>query len=164
MRKQLITALLVLAAASTTSTTAQVLAQDLNKTVVGCVELECPARSHDTANDNSAIANTGSFPYVRRAYARVLQRVLFLIPSIQSVLGQTRQHHRRHISHSSFYQATPPTSFLNASTGTSAERNRRTCAFSGNATDEVAEGTCGSAVGSSCVIALVSRAKSRISD
>ncbi len=38
-------------------------AQELNKTIVGCVELECPPSSADNANDDCTVADS-SFPYV----------------------------------------------------------------------------------------------------
>ncbi|XDG08367.1 hypothetical protein ABKA04_007982 [Annulohypoxylon sp. FPYF3050] len=171
MRKQLTWPLLVLAATATTSTTAQVLAQDLNRTIVGCVELECPASSHDTANDNCTIANTGSFPYV--GLTRVSSNSSSGLSWVKGVnitdsASPNASSNSSRTFHSSFYLGAPPSFSLNASTGACAVFMRGAeswdMSFGKNATDEVAEGTCADAMGSSCVLALVARAKSRISE
>lgn len=175
MREQLTWPLLVLAATATTSTTAQVLAQDLNRTIVGCVELECPASSHDTANDNCMIANTGSFPYVglTRASSNTSSSSspLSNLSWVKGVnITDTTSSNSSRTFHSSFYLGAPPSFSLNASTGACAVFLRGAeswdLSFGGNAnaTDEVAEGTCADAMGSSCVLALIARAKARISE
>ncbi|KAI0895943.1 hypothetical protein F4806DRAFT_496845 [Annulohypoxylon nitens] len=177
MHKQLTWPLLVLAAATTTSAPAQVLAQDLSWTIVGCVEFECPASSYDTANDNCTIADTGSFPYIglTRASSNASSSSSPLSSlswvkgvNITDTASRNPSSNSSRTFHSSFYLGAPPSFSLNASTGACAVFLRGAeswdLSFGGNATDEVAEGTCADAMGSSCVLALVARAKAWISE
>ncbi|KAI2472613.1 hypothetical protein F4781DRAFT_344999 [Annulohypoxylon bovei var. microspora] len=171
MRQTLATPALALAAA-----VAQVLAQDLNQTIVGCVELGCPASSLDSANDNCTVADTGSFPYVG------LTRVSANTSSSSSPSGlswvkgvnvtdsssSSSSSNSSRTFHSSFYLGAPAATPLNASTGAcavflrGAEAWNMSFGTSANATGEAAQGTCASAMGASCVSALLARAQAQI--
>ncbi|KAI1209192.1 uncharacterized protein F4807DRAFT_99815 [Annulohypoxylon truncatum] len=170
MRKHVTIILLALAA------TARVLAQDLNRTIVGCVELECPASSQDTANDNCTIADTGSFPYV--GLTPVSSNSSSSLAGLSWVKGVnvtdsasvSPSSNSSRTFHSSFYLGTPSTQSLDTSTGAcavflrGAESWDMSFGANANATDETAQGTCADAMGASCVDALVARAKTQVSD
>ncbi|KAI0837186.1 hypothetical protein F5Y06DRAFT_93397 [Hypoxylon sp. FL0890] len=149
---------------------AQVHAQDLNQTIVGCVEVECPASSQDTVNDNCTIADTGSFPYIglTRVAAPSQQTNDTALSGLSWVKGFniTDSSGGRNF-HSSFYLGAPPSLSLNASTGGCAvfmHGVSSSLAFGQNQTDPEAQGTCADAMGASCVSALTAAARSHISD
>ncbi|KAI0882235.1 uncharacterized protein GGS22DRAFT_195974 [Annulohypoxylon maeteangense] len=158
-------AVLVLAAST------QTLAQDLKQTIVGCVELECPPSSKDTANDNCTIADTGSFPYV--GLTRISSNSSSPLSSLSWVKGvnitSSSTSTVPRTFHSSFFLGAPPTLSVNASssaTGACAVFLRGAeawdMAFGEEVVKETAQGTCADAMGVSCVDALVGRAKERI--
>lgn len=151
----------IIAVAATAGAAA--LAQDLNQTIVGCVEVECPASSTDNANDNCTVANTGSFSSIG----------LTRVPTNNSALAGLSWAKGFNITdsssgrsfHNSFYLGTPPEFELNSSTGACAvflHGVSGALSFGQNETDATAEGTCGDAMGSACVDALVSRARSLV--
>ncbi|KAI1392686.1 uncharacterized protein F4822DRAFT_137903 [Hypoxylon trugodes] len=153
---------------------AQVQAQDLNSTIVGCVEVECPGSSTDKTTDDCTIAHTGSFgsigvtriPVVgpnntntNTADAPALSGLSwtkgFNITALNS--GRT--------FHSSFYLGAPPSLTLNDSTGACAifmHGASGAISFPGDGPYQLADGTCADAMGSPCVDALVSRARTLV--
>ncbi|XXH02553.1 hypothetical protein Hte_008930 [Hypoxylon texense] len=137
-------------------------AQDLNQTIVGCIEVECPAAA-DNVNDNCAVADTGSFPSIG----------LTRVPTGNSALSGLSWVKGFNITdsssgrafHSSFYLGTPPGLNLTDSTGACAvflHGASGSLSFGQNATSATAQGTCADAMGSSCVDALVSRARTLV--
>ncbi|KAI1657773.1 hypothetical protein F4813DRAFT_359511 [Daldinia decipiens] len=137
---------------------AQVQAQDLNKTIVGCADVECPASSTSSVNDKCTVADTDSFIYVG----------LTRVPTDNDALSglswskgfKVGSYNNNRDYESTFYLGTPPDLQLNNSTGACAvflHGASKNLAFPGD-NDETAQGTCTDAMGSSCVDALVSRA------
>ncbi|KAI1774802.1 hypothetical protein F4818DRAFT_73676 [Hypoxylon cercidicola] len=137
-------------------------AQDLNQTIVGCVEVECPAAA-DNVNDNCAIADTGSFPSIG----------LTRVPTDNSALSglswvkgfNITDANSQRTFHNSFYLGTPPDLNLSNSTGGCAvflHGASGSLSFGQNETSATAEGTCADAMGSLCVDALVSRARTLV--
>lgn len=137
-------------------------AQDLNQTIIGCVEVECLAAA-DNVNDNCSIADTGSFPSIG----------LTRVPTGNSALSglswvkgfNITDANSQRTFHSSFYLGTPPELNLSSSTGACAvflHGVSGSLSFGQNETAATAEGTCADAMGSSCVDALVSRARTLV--
>ncbi|KAI1136075.1 hypothetical protein F5Y05DRAFT_123144 [Hypoxylon sp. FL0543] len=140
-------------------------AQDLNQTIVGCVEVECPASSQDTVNDNCTIADTGSFPYIglTRVATATNDTALAGLSWVKG-FNITDTSGGRNF-HSSFYLGEPPSLTLNASTGACAifmHGVSASLSFGQNETDATAQGTCSDAMGASCVSALTDQARTRI--
>ncbi|KAI2614878.1 hypothetical protein GGR54DRAFT_615230 [Hypoxylon sp. NC1633] len=149
-------------AISALATAAVVQAQDLNQTIVGCVDVECPPSSADSANDNCTVADTGSFPFIGLTRVPTSDTALAGLSWVKGFnitdSGAGRSFH------SSYYLGTPPELQLNSSTGACAvflHGASGSLAFGNNSLD-TAQGTCGDAMGASCVDALISRAKSLV--
>ncbi|KAI0384064.1 hypothetical protein F5Y04DRAFT_234883 [Hypomontagnella monticulosa] len=142
-------------------------AQDLNQTIVGCVDVECPAAA-DNVNDNCTVADTGSFPVIglTRVPTDDNDKALAGLSWVKGFNftdadGQIRNFH------SSFYLGAPADLSLDSATGACAvflHGASAAISFGGNSSDELAQGTCADAMGSSCVDALVSRARSLVED
>ncbi|KAI1760527.1 hypothetical protein GGR53DRAFT_76888 [Hypoxylon sp. FL1150] len=141
---------------------AAVQAQDLNQTIVGCVEVECPAAA-DNVNDNCSIADTGSFPSIG----------LTRVPTSNSALSglswvkgfNITDANAQRTFHSSFYLGTPADLNLSNWTGACAvflHGVSGSLSFGQNKTAATAEGTCADAMGSSCVDALVLRVRTLV--
>lgn len=136
-------------------------AQELNQTIVGCVELGCPASSSNTVDDDCTVGNS-SFTYVG----------LTPIPTENKDLkGKVSWTKGFSVIDNGFGGTAFDSAFY---FGTSLEldlEDTGACAvlFHGiesglsfdriNANRETAQGTCSDAMGSACVTALVDRAK-----
>lgn len=157
-------ATLALSAAAIAAT--QVRAQDLNQTIVGCVEVECPASSQDTVNDNCTVADTGSFSSI--GLTRIPTTNDTSISGLSWVKGfNITDSSSGRSFHSSFYLGAPPSLSFNASTGGCAvflHGVSGSISFGQNETDATALGTCNDAMGASCVSALTDAARSHISE
>ncbi|KAI1378583.1 hypothetical protein F4677DRAFT_411307 [Hypoxylon crocopeplum] len=142
---------------------AAVQAQDLNQTIVGCVEVDCPAAA-DNVNDNCTVADTGSFPFIGLTRVPTSNTALAGLSWVKgfSIIDSSEGRN----FHSSYYLGTPPALSLNSSTGGCAvflHGAEGELHFGGqNDTTDTAQGTCASAMGNSCVDALVSRARSLV--
>ncbi|KAI1103607.1 hypothetical protein F4804DRAFT_309684 [Jackrogersella minutella] len=162
MRRSLTVSALALAA-----TQLQVHAQELDQTIVGCAELDCPASSADTANDNCTIADTGSFPNVGLTRVPSSDAALAGLSWVKG-FNVTDPPTGNRTFHSSFYLGAPSSLALNASTGACAVflhgAAAWSLAFGVNGTGETAQGTCSEAMGSTCVDAIVARAKELVGD
>ncbi len=146
---------------------ATAIAQDLSQTIVGCVDLECPAAT-DNVNDNCTIADTGSFSSV--GLTRVPlgsgdsngtnSATLAGISWVKAFTVASAGDSRAFIS--SFYLGSPPSlqPQLNASTGGCAVfmHGASSSITFGGELNGTSQGTCADAMGASCVDALVSRA------
>ncbi|KAI1413249.1 hypothetical protein F5Y13DRAFT_161846 [Hypoxylon sp. FL1857] len=144
---------------------AQVQAQDLNQTIVGCVEVDCPASSQDSVNDNCTVADTGSFTYIGLTRQPGNDSALAGLSWVKG-FNITDSSSGRNF-HSSFYLGAPPSLSLNASTGGCAifmHGVSGSISFGQNGTDPTSQGTCNDAMGSSCVDALTAAARSHIQD
>ncbi|KAI0149960.1 hypothetical protein F4776DRAFT_187298 [Hypoxylon sp. NC0597] len=156
-------AALTLSAAAIAAT--RVHAQDLNQTIVGCVEVECPASSQDTANDNCTVADTGSFSSIGLTRVPTNDTAISGLSWVKG-FNITDSSSGRNF-HSSFYLGAPPSLSLNASTGGCAvflHGVSGSISFGQNETDATALGTCNDAMGASCVSALTEAARSHISE
>ncbi|KAI2630302.1 hypothetical protein GGS26DRAFT_104978 [Hypomontagnella submonticulosa] len=144
---------------------AAVQAQDLNQTIVGCVEVECPAAA-DNVNDNCTVADTGSFPTIglTRMPTDDNAKALSGLSWVKGFNFTDSDGQIRHF-HNSFYLGAPADLRLDSATGSCAVFLHGASAgisFGSNVLDELAQGTCADAMGSSCVDALVSRARSLV--
>lgn len=156
-------AALALSAAAIAAT--QVHAQDLNQTIVGCVEVECPASSQDTANDNCTVADTGSFTSIGLTRVPTNDTAISGLSWVKG-FNITDSSSGRDF-HSSFYLGAPPSLSLNSSMGGCAvflHGVSGSISFGQNETDATALGTCNDAMGASCVSALTEAARSHISE
>ncbi|KAF3057233.1 hypothetical protein GL218_06102 [Daldinia childiae] len=141
---------------------AQVQAQDLNQTIVGCVDVECPVSSTSNVDDNCTVADTGSFIYVGLTRVPTDNDALSGL-SWSKGFNVGSSDNKREFQ-STFYLGTPPDLQLDNSTGACAvflHGASRNLAFPGD-NHETAQGTCADAMGSSCVDALVSRARTLV--
>ncbi|KAJ8109147.1 hypothetical protein ONZ43_g6216 [Nemania bipapillata] len=137
-----------------------VCSQDLNSTIVGCIEVGCPPSSADTANDNCTVADD-SFTYIGLTRLPTTQDSLKSVSWTKGFDIIDSPNNNRSFQ-SSFYLGTPPD--LNLS-------NTGACSvfFHGVSTslvfggtglnNETSQGTCADAMGSACVNALVDHAK-----
>ncbi|KAL7620433.1 hypothetical protein AAE478_009428 [Parahypoxylon ruwenzoriense] len=142
---------------------AQAQAQGLNQTIVGCVEVECPASSQDTANDNCTVADTGSFTSVGLTRAPVKNSSALAGLSWVKGFNITDSEADGRSFHSSFFLGKPPDLDISVGTGACAiflHGVSESLSFGQNATTDTAYGTCSDAMGSSCVNAVVARAES----
>jgi hypothetical protein len=144
-----------------TLSAAFVYAQDLNQTIVGCVELECPPSSTDNANDNCTVADS-SFPYVG------LTRIPTENKDLAGKLSWTKGFNiadspdNGRTFHSAFYLGTPPDLDLSDTGACAVLLHGASAALSFDKIDtnrDTAQGTCSDAMGSDCVTALLDRAK-----
>ncbi|GAP85846.1 putative vacuolar sorting protein VPS1 dynamin [Rosellinia necatrix] len=132
----------------------------LNSTIVGCIEVECPPSTADTANDNCTVIDT-SFPYVG----------LTSIPATQEALeglSWTKGFHVVDSSHdnrtfqSTFFLGSPPEFKLDGTGACSVFLHGVSASLSfgdDHGKNETAQGTCDDAMGSECVSALIDQAK-----
>ncbi|KAI1464083.1 uncharacterized protein F4812DRAFT_222112 [Daldinia caldariorum] len=137
-------------------------AQDLRQPIVGCADLECPASSRGDVNDNCTVADTGSYIYVGLTRIPTDNDALSGI-SWSKGFNVGSSDNKREFQ-STFYLGTPPDLQLNNSTGACAvflHGASQNIAFPGE-DSEPAQGTCTDALGSSCVDALVSRARTLV--
>ncbi|KAI1189213.1 hypothetical protein F5B17DRAFT_392343 [Nemania serpens] len=139
--------------------------QDLNSTIVGCVDLDCPASTADTANDNCTVADK-SFTYVG------LTRIPTTQESLQG-LSWTKGFNiidlpnNNRTFQNSFYLGTPPDLKLSSTGACSVFFHgvSTSLSFGGdNGKNETSQGTCADAMGSDCVNALLNRAKTFIKE
>ncbi|KAI1122809.1 hypothetical protein F5Y10DRAFT_253289 [Nemania abortiva] len=147
-------------ASLTLASLACVRSQDLNSTIVGCVEVGCPASTADTANDNCTVVDD-SFTYVG------LTRVPTTQESLQGLswtkgfdIIDSPQNNRSF--QSSFFLGTPPDLNLNNTGACSVFLHGVSTSLSfGNdgTNNETSQGTCADAMGSACVNALLDRAR-----
>ncbi|KAJ3561539.1 hypothetical protein NPX13_g8908 [Xylaria arbuscula] len=136
-------------------------AQELNQTIVGCAELGCPASSKNTVDDDCTIANS-SFTYVGLTRIPTENKDLKDRVSWTKGFNVIGNDNGGSTFHSAFYLGTSPDLDLE-DTGACAvlfHGIETALSFdSTNGSEETAQGTCSDAIGSSCVTALVDRAK-----
>ncbi|KAK6949299.1 hypothetical protein Daesc_009374 [Daldinia eschscholtzii] len=141
---------------------ATVHAQDLRQTIVGCADLECPADGPGSTSDDCTVADTGSFIYVGLTRVPTDNDALSGISWTKGFDVGSSDNKRQF--QNTFYLGTPPDLQLNNSTGACAvflHGASKNLAFPGE-NSEPAQGTCADAMGSSCVDALVSRARNLV--
>ncbi|KAI0392433.1 hypothetical protein F5Y17DRAFT_359088 [Xylariaceae sp. FL0594] len=149
---------LTLAAAAATC----VCAQDLNQTIVGCIEVGCPPSSTDTVNDDCRVADS-SFPSVG------LTRIPTKNKDLDGKLSWTKGFNVTDRGaaggqefHSSFYFGTAPDLDLSGTGACAVFLHGVEPSLSFDKVDknlESAQGTCADAMGNDCVTALIDRAK-----
>lgn len=143
------------------TSTVLVSAQDLSQTIVGCVDVGCPASTTVPGDDNCTVTE--------RSYTSIgLARIPTDNDALNGVswvkaFNATAPKDNRAIYHHAYYLGTPPDLDL---TGTGAcavffrgveqQLNFNTSATS---EDETEQGTCQVAMGSACVDSLIKRAK-----
>ncbi|KAI0873664.1 hypothetical protein GGS24DRAFT_517374 [Hypoxylon argillaceum] len=133
---------------------ASVRSQDLNSTIVGCVEVGCPASTVSKTDDNCTVAG-GSYSYVGLARVPTTQenlKGLSWTKGSGAALNQSFQ--------TSFFLGTPPNLNLSNTGACSVFLHgvSKTLLFGGDS--ETSQGTCADAMGSACVDALLDRARS----
>jgi hypothetical protein len=149
------------------STTSLVLAsvaavhsQDFNSTIVGCVGLDCPPSSADAANDNCTVASD-SFTLVGLTRIPTTQEPLKGVSWTNAFKIFDDQNGNRTFQ-SSFYLGTPPDLKLSSTGACSVFLHGVSTSLSFGGADgknETAQGPCSDAMGSSCVNALLDRAR-----
>ncbi|KAI1822786.1 hypothetical protein F4861DRAFT_540607 [Xylaria intraflava] len=140
-------------------------AQDLNSTIVGCVALDCPASTADTANDNCTVEDT-SFSYVGLTRIPTTQESLKGLSWTEG-FDITEQPGTNRTFQTSFFLGAPPDLNLTNTGACSVFFHgvATSLSFGGkNGTNETSQGTCADAMGSACTAALVSHAKAFLSD
>ncbi|KAI8949784.1 hypothetical protein F4801DRAFT_385360 [Xylaria longipes] len=133
-------------------------AQELNQTIVGCVELECPA---DGANDNCTVADS-SFPYVGLTRIPTDNKDLKGKVSWTKGFNITDTPDNGRTFHSAFYLGTSSDLDLGNTGACAVLLHGVEAALSFDKVDankDTAQGTCSDAMGSDCVSALLDRAK-----
>ncbi|KAI0535002.1 hypothetical protein GGR58DRAFT_27023 [Xylaria digitata] len=140
---------------------AYVRAQELNQTIVGCAELECPPSSTDSANDDCTVAGN-SFPYVGLTRIPTENEDLRDKVSWTKGFNITDASDNSRTFHSAFYLGTSPDLDLGDTGACAVLLHGVEAALSFDKVDanqDTAQGTCSDAMGSSCVTALLDRAK-----
>lgn len=135
--------------------------QDLNSTIVGCVDLDCPASTADTANDNCTVADK-SFTYIGLTRIPTSQKSLQGLSWTKGFNIIDLPNNNRTFQNS-FYLGTPPDLKLGSTGACSVFLNGVSTSLSFGGEDgknETSQGTCADAMGSECVNALLSRANS----
>ncbi|KAI0116431.1 hypothetical protein GGR51DRAFT_574709 [Nemania sp. FL0031] len=145
---QLVFASLILASLSC------VHSQDLNSTIVSCIEVGCPASTADTANDNCIVVDD-SFTYVGPTRVPTTQQSpkgLSWTKGFEIVdLPVNRRSFR-----SPFFLSTPPDFNLKNTGGCSMLLHGASTSLSfgdDGTKDENSQGTCANATGSACISA-----------
>ncbi|KAI0448487.1 hypothetical protein F5B21DRAFT_497427 [Xylaria acuta] len=136
-------------------------AQELNGTIVGCVELECPPSSADNANDDCTVADS-SFPYVGLTRIPTENKDLKGKVSWTKGFNITDTPDSGRTFHSTFYLGTSPDLDLGDTGACAVLLHGVEAALSFDKVDanqDTAQGTCSDAMGSDCVAALLDRAK-----
>lgn len=139
-----------------------VYAQDPDQTIVGCVDIGCPASTQDSANDNCTVAGR-SFPYIGVTSIPTTSDALSGLAWSKGFNITDSQDEGRRFG-SSFYLDTPAGLDLpQSNTGACAVFFHGVSPFlsfdKDAATLETTQGTCGTAMGSACVDALTKRAR-----
>ncbi|KAI1115296.1 hypothetical protein F5Y14DRAFT_410827 [Nemania sp. NC0429] len=144
---------------------ARVRSQDLNSTIVGCAQLDCPASTADTANDNCTVADK-SFTYVGLTQLTSSQESLQRLSWTKGFKIIDLPNNNRTFQNS-FYLGSPPDLELRGTGACSVFLHgvSASLAFGGDeGRNETSQGTCADAMGSECVSALLDRAKSFFQD
>ncbi|KAJ8130630.1 hypothetical protein O1611_g2999 [Lasiodiplodia mahajangana] len=134
--------------------------QDLNSTIVGCVEIGCPGSTADTVNDNCTVVDD-SFTYIGLTSVPTTQQSLKGLTWTKGFEIIDSADNNRTFQ-SSFFLGAPPDFSLNHTGGCSVFLHGVSTSLSfGNdgTANETSEGTCADAMGSACVTALVDRAR-----
>ncbi|KAI0201211.1 hypothetical protein F4808DRAFT_130563 [Astrocystis sublimbata] len=135
--------------------------QDLNRTIVGCADLDCPASTANTTNDNCTVTDQ-SFSYVGFTRIPTTQESLKGISWTQGFGVVDHPINSTRVFHSSFFLGAPPDLDLSKTGGCSVFLHgiSYSLSFGGNdGKNETAQGTCAAAMGTDCVDALVDRAR-----
>lgn len=134
---------------------ASVRSQDLNSTIVGCVEVGCPASTAIAKTDDNCTVAGDSFSYVGLTRLPTTQQNLKGL-SWTKGFGALDQSFL-----SSFFLGTPPDLNLSNTGACSVFLHgvSTTLLFSSSSDSETSEGTCADAMGSACVDALLDRAR-----
>ncbi|KAI1173621.1 hypothetical protein F4777DRAFT_429431 [Nemania sp. FL0916] len=147
------------------SSLACVRGQDLNKTIVGCADLECPPSSADKQSDNCTVTDK-SFGYVGVTRIPTSQKSLQGLSWTKGYTAVDLPNNNRTFQ-SYFYLGTPPGLKLNGTGACSVFFNGISTSLSFGGEDgknETSQGTCADALGSDCVNGLVDHAKRFVQD